>query len=47
MGPVEAPHVPIAVLGSVGIQPPRKPNWYDQTADSTIPFWDGPICIFC
>jgi hypothetical protein len=29
-GPVESPQVPSAVLGSLGIQPPRRPSWYDQ-----------------
>jgi len=27
IGPAEAPHVPIALLGSFGIQPPCRPSW--------------------
>lgn len=36
-------HFPDTVRGSVGIQPLRYPNWYDQFGDSISPEDAGPI----
>ena len=43
-GPAAAPQKPRADLGSVGIQPERRPNWYDQAGAPTTPVWSGLTC---
>jgi len=37
VGPAPGPHFPRTDRGSVGIQPSRRPSWYDHKGDSTIP----------
>ena len=39
-----AAHFPTAVRGSVGIQPPCRPSWYDHSGASTVPAVELPIC---